>query len=90
MAASWWRLGRRLQCEGAGHVRQTLHGLRVTALALVAQRIEHRPPEPVAQVRVLPGAQNFSRPQEETGPENASQRGPQSVLTSQRKSPFAE
>ncbi len=24
--------------------------------ALVAQRIEHRPPEPVAQVRVLPGA----------------------------------
>ena len=26
------------------------------ALAPVAQRIEHRPPEPVAQVRVLPGA----------------------------------
>src|SRR5664280_742817 len=25
-------------------------------VALVAQRIEHRPPEPVAQVRVLPGA----------------------------------
>jgi hypothetical protein len=28
----------------------------VVPLAPVAQRIEHRPPEPVAQVRVLPGA----------------------------------
>jgi hypothetical protein len=29
------------------------------APAPVAQRIEHRPPEPVAQVRVLPGALNL-------------------------------
>ena len=29
--------------------------------APVAQRIEHRPPEPVAQVRVLPGALTFSQ-----------------------------
>ena len=32
--------------------------VRVTP-APVAQRIEHRPPEPVAQVRVLPGAPKF-------------------------------
>ncbi len=30
---------------------------RVMKSAPVAQRIEHRPPEPGAQVRVLPGAQ---------------------------------
>jgi hypothetical protein len=30
--------------------------LLVARPAPVAQRIEHRPPEPVAQVRVLPGA----------------------------------
>ena len=30
----------------------------VIVLAPVAQRIEHRPPEPVAGVRVAPGARN--------------------------------
>ena len=33
----------------------------VACPAPVAQRIEHRPPEPVAQVRVLPGALTFSQ-----------------------------
>jgi hypothetical protein len=51
---------RRLQCKGAGPSRAgRAIGLRITALAPVAQRIEHRPPEPVAQVRVLPGAQKI-------------------------------
>src|SRR5262249_20595228 len=34
---------------------------RSTAPALVAQRIEHRPPEPCAQVRVLPRARRLGQ-----------------------------
>jgi hypothetical protein len=41
--------------------------------ALVAQRIEHRPPEPCAQVRVLPRAQLESAPDQR---KEADEKGP--------------
>ena len=47
--------------EGRRCVTSTIVPCFVTP-APVAQRIEHRPPEPVAQVRVLPGALQISGP----------------------------
>jgi uncharacterized protein (DUF427 family) len=44
-----------LQCQNADDARASA-GPCLTTSALVAQRIERRPPEPGAQVRVLPGA----------------------------------
>ncbi len=46
--------------EGARCLASTIVPCSVTP-APVAQRIEHRPPEPVAQVRVLPGALSLSQ-----------------------------
>ena len=47
---------RRGLANGSGQGPATIPLLRSPPPALVAQRIEHRPPEPCAQVRVLPGA----------------------------------
>ena len=64
-------LGRRFSLVGAPRDRRLRSSTHARSTALVAQRIEHRPPEPCAQVRVLPRALVLQVSMQVSGPRNA-------------------